>query len=256
VLLVDLDYQASLTAMCIAPAVHSHLGNAQRTARQFFEAMPATPEVLPRCEELVDPDHAGYLVAADETLLEAEHRLLVGWLTGDVADDVRFRLRTLLHSRDPNHRHDVILLDCPPRFTPSAINALACSDLVIVPTPLDALNRERVILFAKWVARLKRERVVSPACALSVLANFVETSERQHVVSILQGLVADVELVGEQSLQPFDVYIPRRVAIRNAAARREFATLVDDEMGEVFTKLAEAVCVRLGLEPPGVHASD
>ena len=29
-------------------------------------------------------------LAADETLLEAEHRLLVGWLTGEIEDDVWF----------------------------------------------------------------------------------------------------------------------------------------------------------------------
>ena len=82
------------------------------------------------------------LVAADEELGDVEMATSHRWQAKITDDDVRYRLRAILHSAEIAERFDFILLDCPPRLTTACINALAASDYAMIPVlPNATLDR-------------------------------------------------------------------------------------------------------------------
>ncbi|MEO1693970.1 MAG: ParA family protein, partial [Pseudomonadota bacterium] len=83
---------------------------------------------------------------------------MVEWLIGDIDDDVRFRLARIL-SDETFADYDVVMMDAPPRMSLGAINALASSHAVIVPTVLDELSASAI---TPLVSRLNTARSMNP----------------------------------------------------------------------------------------------
>jgi chromosome partitioning protein len=84
---------------------------------------------------------------------------MLRWLIGDEGDDVRYRLANVLTS-DPFSQYDLILIDAPPRLSTGAINALASSQVVLIPTVLDRLSAEAI---GNFVSRLNHFRPMNTA---------------------------------------------------------------------------------------------
>ncbi len=70
-------------------------------------------------------------------------------------DDVRFRLRAILHTKEIADRFDFILLDCPPRLTTACINALAASDYVLIPVLPNVISTAAVPRLLRWLKNLR-----------------------------------------------------------------------------------------------------
>ncbi len=147
VLLLDLDYQGSLSNMLmlaagkelVESAIDGLLADSEDDALvRLSQARTQLDPRLPRC----------WLVPASYTLAQVENRLLLNWLlktNGGI--DVRYRLaRVLLH---PNVRREykLIIIDTPPRMTIGTVNALIASHYFLVPTALDRLSSEAVPQF-------------------------------------------------------------------------------------------------------------
>jgi cellulose biosynthesis protein BcsQ len=49
---------------------------------------------------------------------------------------------------------DYVLFDCPPRMSTACINALTCSDHVLVPSTLSQLDIDAVPRTLKWLHEL------------------------------------------------------------------------------------------------------
>ncbi|MBW3654449.1 MAG: AAA family ATPase [Actinobacteria bacterium] len=100
------------------------------------------------------------VVGASEELAEAEHRAQARWLlnvgAGAKADvhDARFLFRRCFHLPEVFAKYDVVLFDCPPRLTTASVNALGCSDFVLVPLLLDQLSVEALPRTLAWLERL------------------------------------------------------------------------------------------------------
>ena len=77
------------------------------------------------------------------------------WQAKITTDDVRYRLRAILHSAEIADRFDFILLDCPPRLTTACINALAASDYVIVPVLPNPISTAAVPRLLQWLKLLR-----------------------------------------------------------------------------------------------------
>ena len=72
-------------------------------------------------------------------------------------DDVRYRLRAILHRAEIAERFDFILLDCPPRLTTGCVNALAASDYVMIPVLPNPVAAAAVPRLLRWLRRLRKE---------------------------------------------------------------------------------------------------
>src|SRR5262249_303063 len=70
-------------------------------------------------------------------LTETENRAVTEWLIGDRTRDIRYDLFRLLRDPVVRERFGAVLIDAPPRFSISSIQALCASTHVLVPTILD-----------------------------------------------------------------------------------------------------------------------
>jgi chromosome partitioning protein len=152
VLVIDLDYQRSLSMLLVGDKRRKELHGNQWSVQHFFRGprhsladltgrlQELTPD-LPHCTILTNSDAPAGGDAA-ESLEETENRLMVEWLVDRTRPDPRFYLREALH--DPELHFKYVLLDCPPRLTTACVNALAASDFVLIPTVPDSISAHAV----------------------------------------------------------------------------------------------------------------
>lgn len=192
ILLIDLDYQGSLTAIALGEERaadlmgHSQLGRGCRAAqlceRQSGDwinlaAIGLADRGLPNAK----------LIPADDTLAQAENRLLLRWLLNDVSEDIRYSIFHSLHSDEVQTSFDKIIIDAPPRLTTSAIQALCASTHVVIPTVLDQLSAMAVGNFA---AQLRAHQELWP---------------RLQVLGGLGTMISHNPLTSESPLTPTEV---------------------------------------------------
>ena len=119
ILLVDLDYQGSLSFICKANTTDS---KSKTTLGLFTREIKANEAI--QVVELADIIPANkYLVGAEATLKE----------TGG-----EYRLREALEPVKDSY--DFIIIDCPPALGSITINALTAADKVIIPAQADVLS--------------------------------------------------------------------------------------------------------------------
>jgi cellulose biosynthesis protein BcsQ len=68
--------------------------------------------------------------------------------------EARFLVQKALHVPEILQQFDYVLFDCPPRMSTACINALTCSDHVLVPSTLSQLDIEAVPRTLKWLHEL------------------------------------------------------------------------------------------------------
>ena len=141
VLVIDLDYQGSLTTMLRSfgdqKDRNSSVNELFRPGAQLGTLLSATRslgENLPRSR----------LAPAFYDFARYEDFLMIEWLLQQGGDDVRYRLARLLLQDDVAKEFDVILIDVAPRMTTGTVNALCASTHVLVPTIFNPLSAEPV----------------------------------------------------------------------------------------------------------------
>jgi cellulose biosynthesis protein BcsQ len=174
VLLVDLDFQGSLTRLCTAS--NEQLLELIRRRKTSARLLDGDGGPLPFNEITHAVSHPNLVgqrcdfIAADESLAEAELRAQARWLVTK-NPDARFLFRKLFHAQEILNHYDVVLFDCPPRLTTACVNALSCSDFLLVPVLLEQGSVEALPRTLNWLRRLPH---VSRAKLLGVVANRVD----------------------------------------------------------------------------------
>ena len=215
VLLVDLDYQGSLSNMLLLAVgkeeVESRVdllfdANAGLATvdRAIIQLMPKLPQV--------------WLTPANYTFAQLENRLLLRWLLQeDGGLDVRFPLAHALLRPEVRRRYGAIIFDMPPRMTLGSINALIASHHFVVPTVLDTLSVEAVRQFLTNLKAIKQD------LALDIdLAGIPGVMTRQLNPSATEKRALDLARDGgtvwrDDTDFVFAATLPRRVDIANAA---------------------------------------
>lgn len=161
VLLIDLDFQGSLSTMglpvsealpkfgdlsCASKLLNEHPVNAARL--EELSKPVALPPQSARSGEL-------RCVPAYYDLARTENALMVSWLTGKLKDDIRERLTRTLRSFEVRQRFDLIIIDAPPRLTTASLMALAASTHLLIPTVLDDLSGQAVGSFCDQIEKLR-----------------------------------------------------------------------------------------------------
>lgn len=157
VLLVDLDYQGSLSSELLpeGESLENKLNTTgewlrARTNLQIAETSLITPDNLPNVR----------LLTADYDLTEIEDNQFLRWLLQDSTHgDVRSRfIRGLKKSRaHMDFKFDFVVMDAPPRLSLSAANAIRASALVLIPTKLEFLSVQPVERMLERLERFKRK---------------------------------------------------------------------------------------------------
>jgi cellulose biosynthesis protein BcsQ/uncharacterized membrane-anchored protein YhcB (DUF1043 family) len=247
VLLVDLDYQGSLTSLCLSGQQISDLRRRGRLVESFFrKAHDSTPDEFLDYADRIQTTQ-GRLVAADEELGDVEMQLMARWFLKTSSKDVRYLLRQALHSSKIVEEVDIVLLDCPPRLTTSCINALAASDFVLVPVLLDLTSAEAVPRLLKSLRKLRA--VACPDLSLlGVLGN--RAFPRQELIDrenqTWQDLPAKCLDAWGESVYHFTTIIRQDSKFAEAATRQRFAAL-DPKLQATFLDLLSELKRRIPL---------
>ena len=137
VLLIDFDYQGSLSATVLRDAGR---GDSIESLSDRILAGKLTPA------QLVSPtlamnNHMSRLslVPAGDALNNQENRMLFRWLLKMDDLDPRYALARLLAAPEVTGKFKLVLIDTPPRLTLGTINGLCASTHFVVPTILDEM---------------------------------------------------------------------------------------------------------------------
>jgi cellulose biosynthesis protein BcsQ len=240
VLVVDLDFQASLTGCCLGPdGMRALKQDGGKWIDNVFKA-DADP-VRSALHSLTRVNENGlHLLAANENLFDVEEQVKARWLMNLAGPDIRCILRAALHDASFADRFDIILLDCPPRWTPASINALTCCDYVLIPVLLDRLSAEAVPRLLQWLHNLKSISIFEEMNVLGVVANRANpratlVKKEQIVWEALPPRCADA---WKHPVHHFAEVIRNKSEFADAAAQHEFAAS-SSPVKEMFIALVD-----------------
>jgi len=158
VLMADLDYQGSLTSLCLSPQEMEDTLKSRRFIEDVFRANTVDRyRSMMKCVTRLEEEGVGpaYLLATEDSLDTVESEEMAPWLLRISHDDIRFRLREALHVKQIQDDFDIILLDCPPRLSTASVNALAASDYVLIPVLLEPVSAEAIPRLLNWIKKFK-----------------------------------------------------------------------------------------------------
>jgi chromosome partitioning protein len=157
VLLIDLDYQGSLSRMVVKgmSGIQTPSAHADTLFRPNISDADALAARVSGSAEL--PNLSFY--PATYGFDDFETREQFAWLTNTSPDDVRFRLLKRLRSSDFEREFDLVIIDTGPRLTLGSVNAIVAATHLIVPTASDARSIEAVTLFLRRISTMKRGRI-------------------------------------------------------------------------------------------------
>lgn len=261
VLLVDLDYQGSLTSLCLSPGEYDEARKARRFVQDILRdgAVDLPREIFRNAVRLEDLDvgHA-FLLGADDGLDEVESQALARRLSGSPVDDARFRLRSALHDPAIRREYDVVLLDCPPRLSTGCVNALAASDYALIPVVPEPISAEATPRLLAWLKNFQRS-CCQQLSILGVVGNRVKFYQDQPVRRQLdlwnrlkddcsQAWGADVRFFDRAMIKQF-ANLPHRLA----ALTPEGRPVMEDLVNSLSQDIPPYARLRNAAVPPVAH---
>jgi chromosome partitioning protein len=282
VLLIDLDFQGSLSSMAFPakdwlPAEHQ---SSLATRLISGDVAPAdVPLIAQKVDLGTDENGPGRLqvITAYYDLAQADNRIMIEWLLqcihyapGDLhhalierlqgnllrTADVRYSLARVLHSDVVQKAFDLIIIDCPPRLTTSEIQAFCASSHLLVPTIFDRTSAEAVVSLCEQVETLKHAGICPHLEYIGVVGTMWRRPGRvaqATAMTLVRDALAKVN--GRIGILPEKTFLPHAAALVNDAAdgiayiampnggdREQIRTAIAD--------LAEHVAGRMGISRP------
>ena len=143
VLVVDLDYQGSLSSMALDKSERDLVaGNASRA--ELAISGNRTARDIVNMGQTVRAAHRLKIIPSYYSLAGTENRLLIEWLIKDQKRDIRYFLAEFVLSDAVQQDFDLVIFDAPPRITTGFVQAMCASTHVLIPTILDPLSGEAV----------------------------------------------------------------------------------------------------------------
>jgi cellulose biosynthesis protein BcsQ len=177
VLLIDLDFQGTLSSMSVANQGWVPPAGTDSKATQLISGDSRAAQVAGTERQAVGQPNLR-IIPSFYDLAQAENRIMIEWLIGDAQDDVRFRLAKVLHDPVVRNAFSLIIIDCAPRFTTSTIQALAAGTHLLIPTILDDPSTEAVGTFIRQVETFRSAGIcpninyIGVSCSLRHTGNF------------------------------------------------------------------------------------
>ncbi len=230
--------------------------------------------LLAACKEVREHNRLK-VITAHYDLAQADNRLLVEWLlnkrVGDARsytkwlsdifagriyapNEMRFNLAKLLHSEAVQDAFDLIIIDCPPRFTAGTIQALCCSSHVLIPTILDKPSSESVTSFCEQVEALK-------AAGLCPHIKYVGVVATRHVpthIASRRAIQQTEDSISAKGIHcgflPESTFIPQTQSlVREASDGIAYYSLQGSEQAarakQAIGALAQHVAMQVGVAP-------
>jgi chromosome partitioning protein len=239
VLVIDLDFQATLSNMSVEAGTLLMAGQSGNTSSRLLDRRLLVDDFV-KLVVGINRVPNGRIIIADVTLERVDFETQARFFL-DPKNDVRFNFRSILHQREVTDKFDVVLLDCPPRLTTSTVNALTSSDYVLIPTKLDERSFEAI---PRTVSFINNLRTIAQPKIIGVLANEVQYWRRPTLIKAHQkGMARLKELV--KASDP-DLYVfEAMVELSTDVAFNEEKNLVPSAVERVRKALFQPVAAEL-----------
>jgi cellulose biosynthesis protein BcsQ len=170
VLRVDVDFQGTLGHTAVDPVRFESQQNHKSFVNRLLIEPPADG-LVPLLAVPMNGVSGVDVIIATDTLAVDDFQLQARFVL-DPATEPRYQFRKHLHRPEVLDKYDLVVFDCPPRVTTSVVNAVVCSDFVLIPTCLDRGSIAAVPRTHRWMHELKEH---CPAELLGVVACRVAT---------------------------------------------------------------------------------
>jgi chromosome partitioning protein len=217
VLVIDLDYQGSLTTMMRAERIEGESGEHRSYVNALLESDADYGTLLTSTRWLGKRLERSKLAPAFYELAQYEDRLMVEWLLQEGRDDVRYRLAGTLLQDDIADKFDIILIDVPPRMTTGTINALCTSTHVLVPATFNTLAAEPVANFLNMSTALMA-RLNPKMEFLGIVETMNPPTNQGQDVRAAGRRVISAALKSFPNIHILGSSVPRRTAIADGVA--------------------------------------
>lgn len=262
VLLVDLDFQASLTNMLLLAIEREQT---PESVIALLEDKAGLPEVVMNTVHLDPKMSRGWLIPASYELSRRENQLLLEeMIQKDNQLDVRYRLAHALLRPEVQEKYDAIILDMPPRMSVAAVNALVTSHYLVIPTVLDRVSTEAISQFLSMMKGIKKDLSLDLE-VLGIVANMTRQTieierDEQGGLEILNAThkeAVELRRVFEavEAAWPGAPILTRSVQRRaqvSGVAGEDIAYVQDAPedrkiVQQIIDPVAEEICSRIGL---------
>jgi cellulose biosynthesis protein BcsQ len=241
VLLIDLDFQGSLSSMAFPGKDWLPAGHQSSLATRLIsgDIAPADVALLAQKVDLnANENSPGRLqvISAYYDLAQADNRIMIEWLlqcidfrpadlrhalmeclTGNLlrTADVRYTLAKILHSDIVQRAFDLIIIDCPPRLTTSEIQAFCASSHLLIPTIFDRTSAEAVVTLYDQIETLKRAGI----CPHLKYMGVVGTMWKRHRAAQTEAVTFVKDALGNGPIRilPEETFLPHAAALVNDA---------------------------------------
>lgn len=248
VLLIDFDYQGSLSSTMLAEAKTSRF----RSIADDLITGPKEPRaLLEGTQSLHPPLPNSRIFTCYYDFSNTETLVLAHWLVLD-GPEIRFRLSEFLRSEVVRSSYDLVLIDAGPRFSTSTINALTASTHILMPTILDQMSAQAVGYFSKELER-HRNQLFPSLSLLGVVPTFINEDPpdaKSHQFTATETEIADQvdrelqSIWGTSHSVLREGRVPRRRAYAKLAGYG-VAYFHSDDAKRVFGRLSELIAKRL-----------
>ena len=249
VLLIDMDYQASLSNML---ARASRQGVAESQVQKLLSGEWDGAKLCAEAHDLRPSLGRSRLIMADYRLAAAENRLMIEWAFDESGIDTRFSLARALMHPQVKENYDLVIIDAPPRLTFGMINALAASSHILIPTVIDRMSAEAVGNFLAALRGLRGElnpNIKIAGVVLTLAPELTLGGPQQDSIPMLM----DALKVWEEGGVIFNAHIPRRQSIAGAAGMEIAYTLPGEDGQDVralFDALGDEIVNEIGWSAP------
>ena len=280
VLLIDLDYQGSLSSMVLPDSDRWLPPPGQDSIATRAISGDLEPAVFVSCAKEAKQEPRLKIITAHYDLAQADNRLLMEWLLQcaqrsshnlrrAIADllsgklfrmrDVRYNLADLLHSDAVRTAFDLVIIDCPPRLTTGMVQALCAGSHLLIPTILDRPSAEAVTRLTEQIETLKERQVCPHLKYIGVVAT-------KYRAGLLAGQAAQQRIEDDlrkrkidAGLLPSDTFVPQTVALVREADEGIAYLVMNNTQQEVQARnavaaLATYVAGQMGLPPKQAFA--
>lgn len=245
VLLIDADYQGSLSDLMLR-------GRRESTAKiDEWLSSEIDPELLVRTANQAGshlPNTS--FVTAFYGLASVETKLMIGWLLetirGGQPRDLRYALSRILSAPSVQDHYDIAIIDCPPRLSTAAVNAICASTHLLIPSVPDGGSMEAVPNFTEMASSLTAG--LNPSLRL---AGIIPTLTGEMVLKKAeQEYLAEARkdahhFGGEPYI--FSRNIPHKAEIANVAGKSIAYLKAKPHIKNLFAELGAEVAERIGL---------
>ena len=229
VLVIDLDFQGSLTSMLrTIPEAAGDSTNYGILKPNYSAIDVLAPQFRPdtllsKTSQIRGSKLDSRYISCGQPFANHETALLLAWIIRDLNVDIRYLLCELLLSDEVQSNFSRVIIDAPPRTTTGFVNALCASTDLFIPTVLDQLSTDGVGTFLNDLAKLQPK--ICPMLKIRGVLGTMKRTKTEHKEESEERALELLKILLERHLGRTDVLwedliMPRMEAFARAAGVR------------------------------------